>query len=160
MLGFPPTVHGNFLRTMETLIRTEALWPLQQRLLEERSATPDNFQRATGVLFGPLVETMRKRPLPEMIWRTAADGANVGGTAPTDPDKRIVVGLASALSDSNVDHSLMFGGTRTAGPYKTLHACPGYDMAIGVLLALLSGLLEAGELRPTGSSVGLTLIPH
>jgi hypothetical protein len=33
-------------------------------------------------------------------------------------------------------------------------------MAIGVLLALLSGLLEAGELRPTGSTIGLTLLPR
>lgn len=160
MMGFPPTVHGNFLRTMETLIRTEDLWPLQQRLLESRTGMADPFQRASDVLFGPLIDTMRKRPVPEMIWRTAADGANVGGAAPTDPDKRVVLGLASALTDPGVDHSLMFGGTYKNGPYKTLHACPGYDMAIGVLLALLSGLLEAGELRPTGSTIGLTLLPR
>jgi hypothetical protein len=136
------------------------LWPLQQRLLEERRATKDHFQRATVALFDELMATMRKRPLPEMIWRTAVDRASVEGIAPIDSDKRVVLGLASALSDPAVKPALMFGGTRAAGPYQTLHACPGYDMAIGVLLALLSGLLEAGELRPTGSSVGLTLIPH
>jgi hypothetical protein len=61
------------------------------------------------------------------------------------------------VSDPASNHLVMFGGSRT-GPDKTVHACPGYGMAIGVLLALLSGLFEAGGLRPTGSSIGLTLI--
>jgi Dyp-type peroxidase family len=157
MLGFPPTVEGNFLRTMDTLIKTEELWKLQQLLLEKKNSVADPLQRAQEVLFEPLIATMRKRPLPEMIWRTAGTGASVGGVAPTDKDQRVVLGLASAVSDPQADHYLMFGGQRT-GAHKTVHACPGYHMAIGVLLGLLSGLMEAGELRPTGSGVSLTLL--
>jgi Dyp-type peroxidase family len=158
MLGFPPTVHGNFLRIVDLLVRSEELWDLQQRLLERRAAgVVDAFERAHAALFMPMIATMRRRPAPEMIWRTAVNGATLGGAAPTDADRRVVLGLASAVSDPASNHLVMFGGSRT-GPDKTVHACPGYGMAIGVLLALLSGLFEAGGLRPTGSSIGLTLI--
>ena len=158
MLGFPPTVEGNFLRIMASLINTEDLWKVQQFLLENRNAVPDPLKRAQAILFKPLIDTMRKHPLPEMIWRTSVNQAGVGGATPIDDKQCVVLGIGSAVSDpQHFDHYLMFGGERS-GPQKTVHACPGFNMAIGVLLALLSGLLEAGELRPTGSSVGLTLI--
>jgi len=88
------------------------LWQLQQSLLESKAATPDPFVRAQAALLNPLLETMREHPLPDAIWRTAVDGASVGGVRPIDPDGRVVVGLASAVSESP-DPLLMFGGKRT-----------------------------------------------
>ena len=92
-----------------------------------------------------------------MVWRTAASEASIDGQVPTDPARRVVVGLASAIADGG-DLMLMFGGDRSANPPPP-HACPGYAMATGVLLGVLSALLEAGTLRPTGSAIQLTLIP-
>jgi hypothetical protein len=174
MLGFPPTVHGNFVRVVGRWIDERSLWTLQQQLADARAAqaapapAPDPqaaeqarlqaaLQRAQAVLRGPLLDTMARRPVPEMVWRTAEPGAKVGGQAPTDPARRVVVGLASALADGG-DPMLMFGGDRQA-PQPPPHACPGYAMATGVLLGVLSALLEAGTLRPTGSAIQLTLIP-
>ena len=37
------------------------------------------------------------------------------------------------------------------------HACPAYAMAMGVLLGIISALLEAGTLRPTPSPTGIIL---
>jgi hypothetical protein len=171
MLGFPPTVHGNFVRVVGSWIDDRTLWSLQQQLRDALAKQPPlpqplepavvlqaKLARAREVLAAPLLATMGKRPVPEMIWRTAAKGASVAGREPDDPDRRVVLGLASAVAGPDPDRMLMFGGKRGAAGAPP-HACPGYGMAIGVLLGLLSGLLEAGTLRPTGSSIQLTLIP-
>ncbi len=175
MLGFPPTVHGNFVRVVGRWIDERSLWTLQQQLADARAAQPAPtpapvgmqaaeqarlqaaLQRAQAVLRAPLLQTMALRPVPEMVWRTARPEASVDGVAPTDPARRVVVGLASALADGG-DPMLMFGGDRSAQQAPP-HACPGYAMAMGVLLGVLSALLEAGTLRPTGSAIQLTLIP-
>jgi hypothetical protein len=48
------------------------------------------------------------------------------------------------------DDMLMFGGSRDPGsPLHTPHACPGYRMAMGVMLGVATALLTAGALRPT-----------
>jgi len=69
-----------------------------------------------------------------------------------------VLGIASAMADGG-PHELMFGGARQ-GKLKTPHACPGYGMGLGVMLALIGELLDAGTLRPTGSPVLLMLTPR
>ena len=180
LLGFPPTVHGNFLRTMETWIDNKVLWACQQQLADVSDSITDPFDRARQVLldplFKPLFKTMRERPIPEMLWRCPVEA----GKAVLDPERRVVLGIASALTDPAASDMLMFGGSRGAAevssktgtaastaastpdpdPIKTLHACPGYEMGTGVLLALIAGLLDAGTLRPTGSPVLLMLTPR
>jgi Dyp-type peroxidase family len=161
MMGFPPTVYGNFLRIATGWILTRELWDLQHQLDESRASRQGEFDRARAVLFDRLMKTMSEKPIPETIWRTAVNGAKVNGKAPSDDaaDKMVILGLASAMKDG-ADHSLMFGGSRSDEKNKTVHACPGHGMAVGVLLGMFSGLLEAGELRPTGSTVQLTLMPR
>ena len=156
MLGFPPTVHGNFMRILGAWLKSGDLWALQQRLLEGKATPADAFQRARSTLFDPMVTTMGKNPVPEMIWRTRT-GSKVADPKRPEGNDLVVLGLASAMLDPAADdHYLMFGGEFG----RTVHACPGYGMAMGVLLALTSGLFEAGTLRPTGSPIGLTLIPN
>ena len=160
LLGFPPTVHGNFLQTMKTWIEDKVLWACQQQLAEVPDSTTDPFERARQALLDPLFKTMRKRPVPEMLWRCPVDG----GKVVLDEDRKVVLGIASALTDPKASHMLMFGGSRETSDdpdaIKTLHACPGYEMGTGVLLALIAGLLDAGTLRPTGSPVLLMLTPR
>jgi Dyp-type peroxidase family len=162
MMGFPPTVYGNFVRIAGTWIANRDLWDLQHQLDESRAGGDDDFDRVKRVLFDTLMNTMRRKPIPETIWRTAVNGAKLGDQGPdkNDPKKMVVLGLASAMQSKGADDSLMFGGSRSEPENKTVHACPGYGMAVGVLLGMFSGLLEAGELRPTGSTVQLTLIPR
>jgi len=155
LLGFAPTVQGNFLRTMETWIGDKLLWACQQRLAGVSVGLGDSFARAEQALLAPLLRTMRERPLPDLLWRCPV----VDGEAVLDADRRIVLGIASALSDAAAPHELLFGGARH-GEFKTVHACPGYGMGLGVLLGLLVGLLEAGTLRPTGSPLLLMLTPN
>ncbi len=78
---------------------------------------------------------------------------------------RLVVGIASAtqsdLAAQVRDHYPVFGGSRTPGDWPgdtaPRHACPGYSMGMGVLLGLISALLDAGTLRATASPNTLVL---
>lgn len=157
LLGFPPTVQGNFVRVMENWIESEALWVHRQALVEaygERTGRLDHAC-AEQALRAVLFDTMRKRPVPEMLWRSPVDE---GEPITSDPSRRIVLGLTSALTDEQgCPKELIFGRDADDSEEPTLHGCPGYPMAMGVLLAMFAGLMMAGTLRPTGSSVLLIL---
>ena len=155
LLGFPPTVQGNFIRTMETWIKDESLWLHQQALFEQGGA-PDAHAPARAALREALFATMRERPVPEMLWRTPVRR----GEPDCAPGSRVVLGIASALTDPDAPNELMFGRDERGAEQATVHGCPGYEMAMGVLLAMIAGLLNAGTLRPTGSPVLLILTPH
>ncbi|MBO9650683.1 MAG: Dyp-type peroxidase [Variovorax sp.] len=160
LLGFPPTVYGNYLRTMEAWIREKSLWEFQQRLADLKTTVPDRYERARQALRGGMMNTMRKRPVPEQLWRCPVVNGQVVGARDSEPgeDQRIVLGIASALTDAGAPDEMMFGGSRDpSSPVATEHACPGYGMGVGVMLGLMAGLLEAGTLRPTGSPVLLML---
>ena len=43
------------------------------------------------------------------------------------------------------------------GKDTTVHGCPGYELAMGVMLAMIASLMKSGTLRPTGSPVLLIL---
>jgi hypothetical protein len=160
LLGFAPTVHGNFLRTLRTWIEGGTLWQHQQALAETPLSAGAAYARARDALRRRLLDAMQQHPVPEMLWRCPVQA----GAPVQDPAQRVVLGVRSALADlpgprAGYDE-LVFGGSRDpASPIHGRHACPGYGMGVGVLLALLSGLFDAGTLRPTGSPVLLMLTP-
>ena len=85
-------------------------------------------------------------------WCTIRRGASCSACAPRWP---ICRGRAADYDE------LAFGGSLDPdSPIHGRHACPGYGMGVGVLLALLSALFDAGTLRPTGSPVLLMLTPR
>lgn len=172
LLGFPPTVQGNFLQVMKSWIEQGTLWQHQQAVAEAMkqlhpaTATAGEVLAAIDAQLRPrLMATMRQRPVPEVLWRSPTDGQ--GGVDNDAADQRVIVGIRSALAevanqpDPDTYNELMFGGSRDqASPLHGQHACPGYKLGVGVLLALLAGLLSAGTLRPTGSPVQLMLTPR
>lgn len=149
MLGFPPTVHGNFVRTITRWQETRELWALQRELqphlVQHASNAAALFANIGTPLTKALLKAMRQQPVPETIWRL-----------PADPDATlpVVLGLASAMKDPSAPPTLMFGGDPALAP----HACPGYEMAVGVLCGMLAALLAAGQWRTTGSTMQLLLV--
>ena len=76
MLGFPPTVLGNLVTVLWDWNESMMLWDLQQ----DMPAPADlNYETARDVLRKPFLRTMRKKPVPYMIWRTAATDQSLGG---------------------------------------------------------------------------------
>jgi len=163
LLGFAPTVHGNFLTVMKNWIESERLWALQQALAEQRQAGAAWPDAAMAALKRPMLDTMQGEPVPPMVWRCPV----VKGT-PDTKQPPVVLGLASAIEDLDAQtrqaqrDALLFGGDYSADKASGrwgLHACPGSKMGVGVMLAMAAKLLDAGTLRPTGSPVLLMLTP-
>lgn len=159
MVGFTPTVQGNFLTVMKNWIEDETLWQVQQALWQQSTGAALGYEEADAALRGPLFDAMRADPVPGMLYRT-----RVGAADPQNPTNRVVLGIASALAGGAPD-GLIFGRDRSRAPAgaaspdttRTVHGCPGYSMAMGVLFGMVGALLKAGTLRPTGSPVLLIL---
>lgn len=161
LLGFPPTVHANFLLTMKTWIEDETLWEHQQALAETKALA--GHERAETVLRPRLMHTMSGCPVPETLWRRPLTKDGVDAS----PGNQVILGIRSAMAEPMTDAErsklgeLMFGGS--LDPKSAIfgvHACPGYGMGVGVMLGMMAGLLDAGTLRPTGSPVLLMLTPR
>jgi len=97
------------------------------------------------------------RPTPAMVWRRSRSAHKLGLVDVT-VGETLVVGIASATQQNPGDHYAVFGGDRhdPMSP-APLHACPGYAMAMGVMLGVAAAVLEAGTLRATGSPTVLAL---
>jgi hypothetical protein len=97
--------------------------------------------------------------VPDMVWRTAT-GAHQLGAVQVQAGETVVIGIVSATQEAlgagRTDVYPVFGGER-AGSHPT-HACPGYEIGMGVLLGMISGVLEAGTLRPMPSPLTVLLI--
>jgi len=176
MIGLLPTVDGNLRATLNEwlgggtlrLTLNEKLdrwsfWDLQNAFVSDPDT--DAYAKADKYLKTPLMRTMQLRPVPELGWRTAAKAHDLGGVAIAIGEK-IVLGNVSATqeelaadktdTDNKPDVYPVFGGNRRADPHPT-HACPGYDIAMGVLLGMITALIKIGPVRPTPAPLTLSL---
>lgn len=157
MMGFLPTVDGNLRGTLYEWISDRSLWDHQLAYLAGVGTIP--FARAKSSLLPPLRRTLQLRPVPELAWRIALTRHHLGPVE-VEPGDKIAVSIVSAMQECllNDDRDLfpVFGGDRSQSAHPT-HACPGYKMALGVMLGTLAGLLESARLRPTMSPMALRL---
>ncbi|WP_038200439.1 Dyp-type peroxidase domain-containing protein [Xenophilus azovorans] len=158
MMGFLPTVDGSLRSALYEWVDDRSLWELQLAWRAAREAGRTPFEAAAEAIEPALRRTMQLRPVPELVWRTAAAAHRLGGVD-IAPGERIVVGIVSAMQQSRLegepDIGPVFGGDRRAAPHPT-HACPGQEMAMGVMLGLLAALLDT-PLRPTLAATVLHL---
>jgi hypothetical protein len=150
--GFLPTIFGNFLKVTNLWSGDETLWRLQQDLC---SVADTSFSHAEEQLGEPLKRAMMQRPIPDILYRTAVSDADLGSLR-VRAGERVVLSIAGATQDllqrshdsvAALSVAPVFGGLRTEAQHPT-HACPGYEMAMGVLLGMLAALLQSGTLWP------------
>jgi Dyp-type peroxidase family len=169
MEGFLPTVYGNFLKIMYTWLTDQTLWRVQQDLLLLRppvcptvpAQIRAEYRRAQVAVMPSLLRAMQARPVPDMVYRTATQRACLGGVD-VEAGDRVVVLIGSvtqelAAKGCGRDVHPVFGRNRDTRPQPT-HACPGYEMGLGVVLGLTTTLLEAGPLAPTSSPFIVNLL--
>jgi hypothetical protein len=165
MLGFAPSVHGNYVNVMRAWVEhrspdTPSLWDLQTYLLDVKlTGAPQDYKAIQEVLRPWLIKQMRKAPIPPAIWRERPGAAPEKGKEP----EKIVIGLHGVMQDPEAPELMMFGGSLKGKldeptDLKTVHACPGYGMATGVLMGMISTLLLAGTLRTTPSPTILNVV--
>jgi hypothetical protein len=145
MMGMLPTVNGNLVATVKTWQRSQTLMALHAKL--KNSSQADEFLRAHEVIEQPLQETMQMMPTPDAVWRTAVKGHTLGTKNPVQvhPGDKIYISIIQAMQEDLragiTDVCPVFGGNRSASPHPT-HACPGFEMAMGVLLGITYAVVD------------------
>ncbi len=145
MMGMLPTVNGNLTSTVRAWQKTARLMVLHAKL--KNSSESDEFARAGEVIEEPLQQEMQMAPTPDAVWRTAVKEHSLGTKNPVQvyPGDKIYISILQAtredLESGVTDVCPVFGGNRGATPHPT-HACPGFEMAMGVLLGVVYGVVE------------------
>ncbi len=144
MMGFLPTVDGNLRRTLYEWIEQRTLWSLQREARLCMHNGHISLDCATQRILPLLLHSMQRHPVPDVVWRRALTHHTLGPLE-VQPGQRVVVGIVSATqalqAHGSDDVYPVFGGDRKLDPHPT-HACPGYEMAMGVLLGILGALIE------------------
>jgi Dyp-type peroxidase family len=161
VFGFVPTVFGSALAVVKLWLDDETLWRLQQRLMDERAAAL--YDRAS-VLRKPLELAMQRKPVPALLHRIVVRDTTLGETELKEGE-RVVLCMSSATEEivrqggSNI--YTVFGGDReAAATSRPTHACPGYEIAMGVLLGMLTAILEIGTMKPKPGLATVELTPR
>jgi hypothetical protein len=145
MMGMLPTVNGNLVATVKTWQKSQTLMVLHAKL--KNSSQADEFLRAHEVIEQSLSETMQMMPTPDAVWRTAVKEHTLGSknSVQVHPGDKIYVSIIQAMQEDLragiTDVCPVFGGNRRATPHPT-HACPGFEMAMGVLLGITYAVVE------------------
>jgi hypothetical protein len=157
--GFVVPTFGTFANVALEWIKTKDLWRLREWLRSKAGTTlrrgePAGPEIENSRLAAALYRTMVHNPVPDLLHReaigdvtiTVADSDGLTRVIRIDAGDRVVVGLGSAAVDAPGDYTLLFGGKHNPGSAPT-HACPGRNLAIGVLLGLLVGVAKQLGLR-------------
>jgi Dyp-type peroxidase family len=104
---------------------------------------PEAFERT-------VVETLKLRLVPLWVHRSANHCLDLGPVK-VEGGERVIINLGSAAAD-DTGTDMLFGGLRvSAEPRVTLdqplHACPGREMAMGVLLGMISAIVMQKGLK-------------
>ena len=158
MLGFPPTTHTNLLTALAVWVQTRKLWEVQPIWHEVpgTATPPQRYAEAVARLRPTLIATLNQRPTPFQIWRRALSDHSLGGV-PVAAGRPVIASLGSATQKDPQRHHLIFGGDCADPNGRPTHACPGYGMAMGVMLGVIAAVMDAGVMRFTGAPTVVAL---
>lgn len=143
MMGMLPTLDHNLKNVIKAWQANGDTLPRLRTALQQ-SGESDPYLRASGVLSKPLLKTMQLNPVPAEIWRTAIRDHALADTALGTGD-RVTLSIESVTradaAAGVIDPFPIFGGNRNADLHP-VHACPGYEAAMGIMLGIINGILE------------------
>jgi hypothetical protein len=143
MMGMLPTLDNNLKNVVKAWQADGDTLPRLRTALQQ-SDEPDPYLRASGVLSEPLMRTMQLNPVPADIWRTAVRDHTLADTV-VGTGARVTLSIESVTradaAAGVIDPFPIFGGNRNVDLHP-IHACPGYDAAMGIMLGVINGILE------------------
>ncbi len=146
--GFVGPTPGSFMSVISDWIANKDLWRVQQDFLSQTATL--NAKSAEAALEQWVLDGMRSSPSPDLLHRKTVDKVNLGNTS-VAADRKITVGIGSAIADNRGVDTLLFGGdyfdTKTQQP---LHACPGKKIGLFTIYGVLAAIFKSGRLRAEG----------
>lgn len=148
--GFVAATRGSFLAVMRQWIENEDLWRHRLALLTATATNASHLTHeiAQAALKKELVIGMQKRARPNLLHRVATKDTTLGGVD-IKAGEVVVLSLQSAAENYPGDPEILFGGNYCPaghGTSTTVHACSGQAMALGVLLGIISVMMEQNTL--------------
>ncbi len=137
----------------------QELWEIQRNLLGAIARNKGNLDLKTAelALYEALVLTMKTAPAPDLLHRVAIKSTKLG-TFDIKSGDRLVLGIGSAARDDPKSAKVLFGGDYKGPKTATAHACPGQEMAWGVMLGMIATLLSRTTLEPETGQFKLRLV--
>ncbi|MFT6228674.1 MAG: hypothetical protein ACJARE_003092 [Paracoccaceae bacterium] len=146
MMGLLPTIDGNLIEVMNGLQKNGEIPGLKAKIAD--MGTELSYDHVRDLLKPAVYKAMQQIPVPEAVWRIAAHDHVISGEKQVVVKKgdMVVVDIASAtnadLKDNIADVSAIFGGLRTGKGKRPTHACPGYEMAMGIIYGAVAVMLQ------------------
>ncbi|MEO1493802.1 MAG: hypothetical protein AAFV19_16740 [Pseudomonadota bacterium] len=136
----------------------EELWHVQRNLAVAVAQNKGVFDLAAAeaAIYQTLAFTMKSAPAPDLLHRVAIRKAKLGKFE-IKPGDRIVLGIGSAARDDPGSERLLFGGDFKGAKTATAHACPGQELAWGVMLGMIATLLFQTKIEPETGRFNLRL---
>jgi Dyp-type peroxidase family len=155
VFGFVPTVYGVAMKTLALWLGDDTLARVQQHVLSA-PREQDPLTAAKRLLGPALARAMMTKPVPPLLYRMVTRPTKLGGLSLSDKD-RVVISIAGVTGEllneqQKINIMPIFGGDRKAKDHP-LHACPGYDIAMGVLYGMLMSIIELGPMTATPALV-------
>jgi hypothetical protein len=159
--GFAVPTSENFeLAMMAWLGAQGSFWRLQQAFVGNKTGSLAFLHEDKGgFLACALVTTMQHVPVPFVLHRRVKKNREVSPGVMATPETPVVLSLMSAgnelLERESPDSSVLFGGVYKAkkGADAPVHACPGKEMALGVIMGLAAAVFERKNVVSEGPLV-------
>lgn len=156
LTGMLAPTDGNLRSILFDWLTDQSLWQHQAALHRlSGNRQPATYIQARDALRGPIEAAMRKRPAPDLLYRTATRDTVLGRERIRKGDL-VILGLVSGTAETGGSVETIFGGHR-AGPTQPagspVHACPAYKMAMGSMLGIIAALLDVGRIQAQPASL-------
>ena len=156
MTGMLAPMDGNLRSVLFGWLTDQTLWQHQAALHRQSgNLQPATFAEANAALREGIEDAMRKRPAPDLLYRTATQDTLLGRERIHKGDL-VILGLVSATAETGGSVDTIFGGHRSAADQpagEPVHACPAYKMAMGSMLGIIAALLDVGRIQAQPASL-------
>lgn len=149
--GFTVPTGESFERIVGAWLETGAFWRLQEAYAALPDKTSLDFlqqEKTEGFLAKAVIEAFQMAPVPFALHRRVKANREVGAGVVATPDTAVVVLTTSVgqelLDAKKLEYAALFGGEFVAAkpPGSAVHACPGREMALGVIMGLAAAVFE------------------
>lgn len=153
MEGMLPPTDGIMRGILFDWIEDNAIWQHQSSYIDAVSHGGGGFAAVEEALRAPVYKAIRKRPAPDLIYRTALKDTSIAGVEVKKGDL-VVLALGSAMQEESGPGKAagiypVFGGKRKTAfqtGNETTHACPAKPIVMAMVYGMFAALFDAGRI--------------